>query len=389
VPPALTCAQAARPLRGQSRLYTRRWWNFPPPLAREALKQGAMTPLSTINLLRSLFLAFSLFVGVMVGEVMGSQLEGAAAGMAFGLCVILGDSLLRGITLRVFSSATLGLLIGFLFTQLLLASDLLHYQSDDWRWVTSLALYAAFGYLGMMLAIRGNRDEFALIIPYVRFRQQTVQDAPLLLDTNIIIDGRISEICASGFLSGSLIVPRFVLAELQRLADSAEPLKRERGRRGLDTLSEMQLNRRLNVTIHETDHDDGIPVDTRLVQLARPLQARLLTNDTALCKIGRLQNVPVLNLNDLARAMAPAISNGDEMELVLVKEGRDAHQAVGYLGDGTMVVVNHARPQLGHAVSVKIVSTLQTAAGRMYFAEMNSHGSRDEKGGSKAAPISR
>lgn len=330
-----------------------------------------MTPIRTINLLRGLFLAFCLCIGFMLGEVFDSYIGGAAGGLAFGLLVVLADRMLHGITLRVFSSATFGLLLGFLFTQLLLASNVLHYQSDDWRWITSLGLYAAFGYIGMMLAIRSNRDEFALIIPYVRFRQSAVQDAPLLLDTNIVIDGRISAICSSGFVSGSLIIPRFVLEELQRLADSAEPLKRERGRRGFETVSQMKASTHLNVTIHETEPEPGAAVDTQLVQLARLLQARLLTNDGNLCKLARLQNVSVLNLNDLTKALQPAIAGGDSLELTLVKEGRDPHQAVGYLPDGTMIVVNHARASLGKTVAVKVTSALQTAGGRMYFAELN------------------
>jgi uncharacterized protein YacL len=324
-----------------------------------------MTPLRTLNLLRGLFITFCLCMGLMIGDLLGG-----AVGLVFGLSVVLVDRCLRGITLRVFSSATFGLLLGFLFTQLLLASDMLRYQSDEWRWITSLALYATFGYLGMMLAMRGNRDEFALIIPYVRFRQSAVHDVPLLLDTNIIIDGRISDICATGFLSGSLIVPRFVLDEIQRLADSAEPLKRERGRRAFDTLSEMQLNPHLNVTIHETQPELGVPVDTRLAQLARLLQARLLTNDGNLAQIARLQKVAVLNLNELAKVLHPSVASGDVLAIKLVKEGRDSHQAVGYLPDGTMVVVNQGRPQLGQPVSVKITSALQTSAGQMYFAEL-------------------
>ncbi len=339
-----------------------------------------MTPVRTINLLRGLFLTFCLCMGMMVGEVFGSQLRGAMFGLVLGMLVVLGDRLLRGITLRVFSSATFGLLLGFLFTQLLLASNILRYQSEDWRWVTSLALYATFGYIGMMLAMRGNRDEFALIIPYVRFRQSSVHETPLLLDTNIIIDGRISEVCATGFLSASLIVPRFVLDELQRLADSAEPLKRQRGRRGFDTLSKMQMSPKLSVTIHEAATDDAIPVDTKLVQLSKALQARLLTNDSNLCKIARLQNVPVLNLNDLSKAVHPALSAGDEFDLALVKEGREPHQALGYLDDGTMVVVNHGRSKLGQNVVVKITSTLQTAAGQMFFAEMMDEGRTSEQG---------
>jgi len=329
-----------------------------------------VTPLLTINLLRALFVIFACFVGARIGDSFGAQIIGAFAGTAFGLVVVLADRLLKGISLRTFSSATFGLLLGLFFSRLLIASNVLRDTSDDMQWTVGLIVYATFGYIGMMLAIRSNRDEFSLIIPYVRFRESAVQDAPLLVDTNIIIDGRIAAICATGFLSGSLVVPRFVLDELQRLADSGDPIKRERGRRGLDSLNAMQKSSAFAVTIHDSATEVETSVDTRLVQLGKMLQARLLTNDSNLCKIARLQGVSVLNLNDLANALRPLVATGDELEISLVKEGRDAHQAVGYLADGTMIVVNHARQQLGKTVHVVIAGTLQTTAGRLFFAEI-------------------
>ena len=331
-----------------------------------------MTPLLTVNLLRALFVTFTTCVGLAIGDdVFNSATGGAAAGAVFGLALVLMDRLLKGITLRVFSSATFGLLVGFIFAQLLLSSRLLAVLSSQAQWIAGLIVYSGFSYLGMMLAIRSNRDEFSLIIPYVRFRRATVQDAPLLVDTNIIIDGRITAICATGFLSGSLIVPRFVLEELQRLADSADSLKRERGRRALDRLQGMQLDPNLTVTIYDTEALSELPVDTRLAQLAKGLDARLLTNDSNLCALARLQNIAALNLNELARAIRPALAAGDELEVTLSKEGREPHQAVGYLGDGTMIVVNHSRARLGQTVPVTISGTLQTSAGRLFFAELH------------------
>ncbi len=330
-----------------------------------------MTSQLTFNLLRALFVIFACFVGSAVGSALiDSQLVGAMAGLAFGLAIVLVDHLLKGIRLRTFSSATFGLLLGLLFSRLLLASDVLKNANEATQWVFGLATYCTFGYLGMMLAVRSSRDEFSLIIPYVRFQRASVHDAPLLVDTNIIIDGRILKICETGFLSRTLIVPRFVLDELQRLADSAETLKRERGRRGLDTLETTHKQAWLNVTIHETTLDDETPVDTKLIQLAQLLQARLLTNDTNLCKVARLQNVTALNLSELSNALRTALAVGDEIELALIKEGREPHQAVGYLPDGTMIVVNQAKPQIGQTVAVNIASSLQTAAGRLFFAEL-------------------
>jgi uncharacterized protein YacL len=332
-----------------------------------------MTPLLTVNLLRVLFVTFCGTIGALVSsEVAGNSWPGLLLGLVFGLLIVLADRLLKGFSLRAFSSATFGLLLGLFFASLLSASDVLHYQSETTQWMARLIVYSAFGYLGMMLAMRSNRDEFSLIIPYVRFTRETTQHEPIVIDTNVIIDGRIAELCATGFLSRSLIVPRFVLGELQTLADSRDPTKRERGRRGLDILNQLQRSDDVDLTIHETtgDTDDSGGVDARLVRAAKILQARLLTNDNALCQVARLQQVPALNLNDLSRALRPVVVVGDEIELSLVKEGREQHQAVGYLGDGTMIVVNHARPQLGKTATVVVSSALQTTAGRLIFAEL-------------------
>jgi uncharacterized protein YacL len=331
-----------------------------------------MTPLLTINLLRLLFVTFCAAIGANISSALiGSSWPGLVLGIVFGLVVVLIDRLLKGFSLRLFSSATFGLLLGLLFANLLMASEVLRYQSETTQWAVRLIVYTAFGYLGMMLAMRSSRDEFSLIIPYVRFARETTQHEPLVVDTNVIIDGRIADLCATGFLSRSLIVPRFVLDELQTLADSRDPTKRERGRRGLEILNELQRSREVELTVHESTGDDvDLVVDSRLVRTAKVLKARLLTNDHALAQVARLQQVPVLNLADLARALRPTVVTGDEIELNLVKEGREAHQAVGYLPDGTMIVVNHARPHVGKIRTVVVSSALQTAAGRLIFAEL-------------------
>jgi uncharacterized protein YacL len=335
-----------------------------------------MTPLLTVNLLRALFLTFCAAMGgIVTAETQGNAIPGILIGAVFALVMVLADRLLKGLSLRAFSSATFGLVLGLLFANLLMASQILRYQSETTQWALRLVVYCAFAYLGMMLAMRSNRDEFSLIIPYVRFAREATQHEPLLVDTNVIIDGRIADLCATGFLSRSLIVPRFVLGELQTLADSHDPIKRERGRRGLAILNQLQQSREVELTIHDTTSDDAdLAVDARLVRTAKLLQARLLTNDTALCQVARLQQVQALNLADLARALRPTVVAGEELELDLVKEGRDAHQAVGYLPDGTMIVVNHARPHLGKVKTVVVSSALQTGAGRLIFAELKESG---------------
>jgi uncharacterized protein YacL len=329
-----------------------------------------MTPVFTVNLLRVLFVTFCGVVGSLISsELLEQTIPGLLVGILLGLIVVLVDRLLKGISLRAFSSATFGLLLGLIFASLLSGSQVLRFQSETVQWSVRLVVYVVFAYFGMMLAMRSNRDEFSLIIPYVRFTRETVEHEPLLVDTSAIIDGRIAELCATGFLSRALIVPRFVLTELQTLADSHEPIKRERGRRGLDILNQLQRSREIELTIHESESGDG-SVDERLVRTAKVLQARLLTNDNSLCQVARLQQVGALNLNDLTRALRPIVLAGDEMELHLVKEGRDPHQAVGYLPDGTMIVINHARSLIGKTVKVVVSSTLQTAGGRLIFGEL-------------------
>ena len=329
-----------------------------------------MTPLSTVNLLRVLFVTTCGVIGALVSsELFDSLMPGLLFGAVLGLCVVLLDRLLMGITLRAFSSATFGLLLGLIFANLLSASQILRYQPDETQWWVRLVIYVIFAYFGMMLAMRSNRDEFSLIIPYVRFTREGSEPEPLVVDTSAIIDGRIAELCSTGFLSRVLIVPRFVLTELQTLADSHEPVKRERGRRGLEILNQLQRSKEIELTIHESESSEG-SVDERLVRAAKVLQARLLTNDNSLCQVARLQQVTTLNLNDLAHALRPAVLAGDEMELHLIKEGRDPHQAVGYLPDGTMIVINHARSLIGKTVKIVVSSTLLTAGGRLIFGEL-------------------
>lgn len=330
-----------------------------------------MPPQRTIYLFRVLFVCASFFVGLRIGDiVLKNPWEGGACGLIFGLAGVLVDCLLKGFSLRLFSSATFGLLLGVLASQLLLASNILHYTSDSARWVIGLAVYGIFGYLGMMLAVRSHRDEFALIIPYVRFRKAAVQDVPLVVDASVLMDGQLLAVCETGFLGTSLVVPRFVLEELQRVANASEPGRREKGRRALELLNEVRSRSDYNLTIHELDADQGESVDSRLIRVAKVLDARLLTSDSSLAQRARFEKVPVLSLRELSHALRPVVVVGDELELTLVKPGRESHQAVGYLSDGGMVVVNHARELLGSTVRVVIGSILQTPSGRMMFAEM-------------------
>ena len=342
-----------------------------------------MPPRALIHTVRVIFLICCVLFGMSVSTSRATeipQIAAAALGLVFGGLIIGLDMLLRNMTIRSFSAGTFGLMIG-IFCAWLIANIPPWADSEGTRaiWI-KLGLYLSLGYLGTALALRSNRQEFSLIIPYVRFRNEGIIQQPLLVDTNIIIDGRLPGICATGFIGGTLIVPRFVLDELHVLADSMETVKRDRGRRGLECLEELKRIPNLEVTVHDDYQPNEKLVDTKLVQLAKGLDAKLLTNDANLGRVAQLQGLAVLNLNHLAQAMRVIVNNGDELELVLVKEGKDDHQAVGYLPDGTMIVVNHAHSRIGHTAIVTVSSALQTSAGRLIFAELKNPGRSNDAG---------
>ncbi|MDZ4815167.1 MAG: hypothetical protein SGI71_02745 [Verrucomicrobiota bacterium] len=297
---------------------------------------------------------------------------GLCVGMVIGLMVILVDRLLKGFSLRAFSSATFGLILGCVMAALIMNSGLLEYvEQKRTVWLIRLVCYMSFGYLGMMLALRSNKDDFSLIIPYVRFTRQDSPEQNMLLDTSVIIDGRIADLVKTGFITGTIFVPRFILSELQSVADSSDATKRARGRRGLDILKMIQSDKNFEVKIIDNDPVEEATIDGKLVRLARLLSARIFTNDYNLNKVAEIQKVHVLNINDLVNALKTAVLVGDDVSLRLIKEGREAGQAIGYLTDGTMIVVNHGGARIGQEVNVRVVSVLQTSAGRLVFGEIH------------------
>jgi len=236
--------------------------------------------------------------------------------------------------------------------------------------VIRLVVTWAFAYLGMVVALRG-RDEFNVIIPYVRLSRQDRGEELFVVDTSAIIDGRITDLCKTHFLEGRLLIPRFVLRELQGIADSTDPMKRQRGRRGLDVLNELRTHSRVEVRIHEEDIPGITETDAKLVKLAQMMGAKVVTTDYNLNKVAELQGVSVLNVNELAQALRPVVLPGETLEVRPIKEGKEAHQAVAYLDDGTMVVVEQGRHLIGQTVQGLVTSVLQTSAGRMVFVRPN------------------
>ncbi|MGE5675199.1 MAG: PIN/TRAM domain-containing protein [Mycobacterium leprae] len=239
-----------------------------------------------------------------------------------------------------------------------------------------------FGYLGISLSTR-KRDEATSVLTALGRRSKADQMAVAVLppneyealshakvlDTSVIIDGRIADIVKTGFLEGPLVIPSFVLEELRHIADSSDVLKRNRGRRGLDILNRIQKELAVEVRIWEGDFPDVAEVDSKLLKLGKMLNGQVVTNDFNLNKVAELQSVPVLNINDLANAVKPAVLPGEEMNVTVIKDGKEAGQGVAYLDDGTMIVVDGGKRHIGEAIGVVVTSVLQTAAGRMIFAK--------------------
>ena len=328
----------------------------------------------TLIFIRFFFIILSMIVGYQVGSfVIVGGVDFGSLGALIGLIVAVGiiifEFAMRGVSVRGLSSAVFGLIFGLIMAKLV--SDTISLVKLDQTVLYSLkvVLTLIFCYLGMIVAIRG-KDEFNIIVPYVKFSRQDQRDEMVILDTSVIIDGRIADICSVKFLDGKFIVPRFVLKELQAIADSSDSLKRARGRRGMDILGKLQKNPNIDVKIHNEDFQDIKEVDAKIVKLAKVLSAKIFTNDYNLNKIAEIQGVRVLNVNELANALRPVVLPGENMEIRLVKEGKEYNQAVGYLEDGTMVVVDNGRRLIGQNVRMVVGSVLQTAAGRMIFGKL-------------------
>jgi uncharacterized protein YacL len=298
--------------------------------------------------------------------------------LLLGGLVIATDALAKHKQITSISAIYFGLLTGFLLGTLLwmavepLLTMYFSLRSEEENlarlFITIICCYICVSTLFQ------TKDEFRFIIPYVEFSKQLKGSRPLVLDTSVIIDGRIADICDTGIIDTKLIVPRFVLQELQGIADSSDKIKRNRGRRGLDVLKRMQTNKKVELQVHETNFAelrDVHKVDERLVVVAKVLGARVVTNDFNLNKIAQLQGVEVINLNEMANALKLVALPGEALPVRIVKQGDQIGQGVGYLDDGTMVVVEQGRSAIGQEVSITVTSVLQTPAGRMIFGRID------------------
>ena len=329
-------------------------------------------------IIRILFLCLCAMGGYAVSQVR-PEYVGRAYGGVFGMIIGVGfggllvavDEMLKGFSLRAFSATTFGLLLGTVVALLIDHSGLFERVDENTRLLVRLGLFLAFSYIGIVLAMRSNKEDFSLIIPYVRFAPRNKPDNLLLLDTSAIIDGRVADLIEANFLEGIIVVPRFVLKELQQVADSNDAIKRARGRRGLEMLNRIQRNPRNEVKIHDGDFPEEKEVDTKLVRLARNLGAKLFTNDYNLSKIAELQSVNFVNMHELAKSLKSTLLPGEILTLRVVREGKDKGQGIGYLPDGTMVVINNAQPHVGQQVQAQVQNSLQTGAGVIIFADLH------------------
>jgi Integral membrane protein (PIN domain superfamily) len=339
----------------------------------------------TIFFVRSFFLLISMLVGYQIGALLGtpdsnSAFYGLGAGLFVSVGIILVERGLRRISVRGLSSAVFGLIFGLLAAKLLTDAVMLLPVDEATARTMRVIFTLILCYLGMIVAIRG-RDEFNLIIPYVKFTRHDQVQQNILLDTSVIIDGRIIDLCQTKFIEGRLVIPRFVLKELQQIADSSDALRRNRGRRGLDILHKIQKLERVVVKIHDEDFPEITEVDAKLIKLAKVLDAKIFTNDFNLNKVAELEGVTVLNINDLSNALKSVVLPGELLEVKIVKEGKEYNQGVAYLDDGTMVVVEEGRKIIGQVVEVTVTSVLQTSAGRMIFGKIDSDKSDPTQGG--------
>jgi len=333
-------------------------------------------------ILRGLFLLACGSIGWKVSEAREENvLRGIVVGLIVALILITLEAVLSKRPIQSISAIVFGLITGCLLAtvlnviaELAISDDLLMFADfgggeKQLKRLLLLSLNVGCCFLCTMVIYK-TRDRFRFIIPYVEFQKEEKGTRPMLLDTSAVIDGRLAELCETRILDTVLVVPKFVLQELQHVADSGDRLRRNRGRRGLEMLQRLQRDERVAVRIHDGRSARGSTVDSKLVSLAGQLQARILTCDYNLSKLAEIQNVDTVNLNDLTNALRPMVLPGEEIALKIIRPGDEPGQGVGYMMDGTMVVVEQGRDSVGHNVNVIVTSTLQTSAGRMVFCRM-------------------
>jgi uncharacterized protein YacL len=324
-----------------------------------------------VLIIRLGFVALLVAAGFLLNPLAETRHSGAVAA-AIAVAVIFFEMRVRQATLKTLIGAAVGSILGI--SGAFMIGLLISYQETkavpaEMKTFLTIALAFFMGYVGLMVgAAKGEFIDLSALGGI--FSDKNVPRDYKILDTSVIIDGRIADIAETGFLGGTLIIPQFVLRELQQVADSPDSSKRQRGRRGLDMLQRLRNNSKLDIQIVETDFPNVKEVDLKLIELGKQLEAVIVTNDFNLNKVSQLRGVNVLNINELANALKPVVLPGEAMKVFILKEGKEYNQGVAYLDDGTMVVVDNARKLIGKNAEIAVTSVLQTTAGKMIFGRL-------------------
>ncbi len=327
-------------------------------------------------LYRIIFFLIFAAGGYILGMRGGLAFQGILWGAGIGLIALILEYVFTKVGFGTVVGGLIGLSLGLLFSKLIYFPIKTAFTNINGTYI-GVIFNALFGYSGLLLGLRAGKD-FTLSNIVKAFKSRVEEGHAKIIDTSVIIDGRIVDVSEAGFLEGPFLIPQFILQELQHIADSTDSLRRARGRRGLDILHKIQKMSNITVKIIDEDFPKIKEVDAKLVALARLLGAKIITNDFNLNKVAELQGVTVLNLNELANALKPVVLPGESMNIFIAKEGKESNQGVGYLDDGTMVVVDNARKTINQQADVVVTSVLQTTAGRMIFAKLKQDTDREE-----------
>jgi uncharacterized protein YacL len=337
--------------------------------------------------LRAIFVLIAISLG---GAAVSNSEVGNVGGwviftisILISIGVVLGDWFIKRKRIDFVSSVYFGLIVGLILTVLvgLILVPMFQTLADDPSFKSRMGIspdalrFFVISFVGLVLSYLSisilwqTKDDFRFIIPYVEFAKDVKGAKPYILDTSVVIDGRIADIVDTGIIDNQLIMPRFVLQELQGIADSSDKMRRSRGRRGLDVLNKLRTNENVDFKVYDRELPEmkNEPVDMKLLILARHLEGKVVTGDFNLNKVARLQNVPVINLNEIANTLKPVFLPGEVVKIKVVKPGESNTQGVGYLDDGTMIVIEEGRDHIGKDVIITVTSMLQTSAGRMVF----------------------
>ncbi|MGA2318471.1 MAG: PIN domain-containing protein [Thermodesulfobacteriota bacterium] len=314
-------------------------------------------------------------------------LLGLLGGLLLAALTLLIEKVLKKIPLKNLLGSFIGLILGIMVANLLsnvFFSNLYDYQQIILPLLG--VLYGVCGYMGLRIGFK--KGEEIHLLGWKLFSKNVPQSENVkILDTSVIIDGRIADITETGFIEGSLMIPQFVLNELQHIADSSDSIKRTRGKRGLEVLHHIQKQATVDVRIVDRDFPAVKEVDSKLIELAKEVRGKIITNDSNLNKVAELQGIQVLNINELANSIKPVVLPGEEINVKILKEGKEMGQGVAYLDDGTMIVVDNGRRQMGKTIDVIVTSVLQTPAGRMIFARPKEEANRENKGKDNYYPL--